>query len=352
MNWSPRWPIYCSGRKGDKMPLPSYAYSAARIFALENKLLGRDRIERMVESPTPEDVLKVLSETDYAAAVSELSGAKDYEELLSGEIRRVHDLFREISPNPRITDLFFLKYDFHNLKVLQKAKFLGKKQDNLLVEDGGTMSPSLLKEAVEEEDYSELPDYMSRALKEVHGAMAHRVDPQKIAIILDRAMYERIFEVCRRENDDFTLGYFRLLVDLTNIKSFFRVKKIERSFEFLKGLLLPGGDLDDNFFLEAMGEPIETIISSLNSKEYNRVIVQGAEEYTRSGSLSTFERLMDDFLLSYVKAARWNPLGIEPIIGYLLAKENEIRIIRIIMVGKINNLSADTIRERLRDVYV
>ena len=28
------------------------------------------------------------------------------------------------------------------------------------------------------------------------------------------------------------------------------------------------------------------------------------------------------------------PGGIEPIIGYLLAKENEIRIIRIIMVGR------------------
>ena len=61
---------------------------------------------------------------------------------------------------------------------------------------------------------------------------------------------------------------------------------------------------------------------------------------------------MDDFLLSFVKASRWNPLGIEPIIGYLLAKENEIRLIRIIMVGKINNLPAETIRERLRDVYV
>jgi V/A-type H+-transporting ATPase subunit C len=35
-----------------------------------------------------------------------------------------------------------------------------------------------------------------------------------------------------------------------------------------------------------------------------------------------------------------------------LAKENEIRIIRIIMVGKINNMPTDSIRERLRDVYV
>ena len=43
---------------------------------------------------------------------------------------------------------------------------------------------------------------------------------------------------------------------------------------------------------------------------------------------------MDDFLLSFVKGLKVEPHGIEPVIGYLLAKENEIRIIRIIMVGK------------------
>ena len=45
-------------------------------------------------------------------------------------------------------------------------------------------------------------------------------------------------------------------------------------------------------------------------------------------------------------------LGPEPVIAYLLAKENEIKIIRIIMVGKINRLPTEEIRERLRDVYV
>lgn len=44
--------------------------------------------------------------------------------------------------------------------------------------------------------------------------------------------------------------------------------------------------------------------------------------------------------------------GIEPLIAYLIAKEHEVKLIRIIMIGKINQLSMDLISERLREPYV
>ena len=36
----------------------------------------------------------------------------------------------------------------------------------------------------------------------------------------------------------------------------------------------------------------------------------------------------------------------------IYAKETEIKLIRIIMVGKLNNVAEEVIRERLRDSYV
>lgn len=334
------------------MPKPSIAYAAAHIFALENRLLSRDRVERMVEAPSASEALKVLSETDYAAGVSELAQPHDYEELLSGEIQRIYDFFQTISPDPEITNLFFVKYDFHNLKVLLKAAYQGREEDEFLIDSGGTLSLDHLKEAVKEEDYTQFPHYIREALEEVHEAMSFTVDPQKISVILDRAMYKHIFHVCRKKKNDFLLEYFKLQADLINIRTFLRVKKINQTFEFLKHLLLPGSELGQDFFFDSMEESVEDIVDRLASKKYSRVVEKGVETYLKTGSLSTYERLMDDFLLSYVKAARWNPLGIEPVIGYLLAKENEIRIIRIIMVGKINNIPSQIIRERLRDVYV
>ena len=38
--------------------------------------------------------------------------------------------------------------------------------------------------------------------------------------------------------------------------------------------------------------------------------------------------------------------------GYLIAKEAEWTSVRIVMAGRLAGLSADAIRERLRDTYV
>ena len=56
--------------------------------------------------------------------------------------------------------------------------------------------------------------------------------------------------------------------------------------------------------------------------------------------------------MSIMKAAKIIPFGVEPFLAYIYAKETEIKIIRIIMVGKLNNIAAEVIRERLRDIYV
>ena len=44
--------------------------------------------------------------------------------------------------------------------------------------------------------------------------------------------------------------------------------------------------------------------------------------------------------------------GAEVIFAYLIAKEVEIKNLRLVLVGKVNDLSADFIKERLREVYV
>ena len=334
------------------MSQPSYPYSTAHIFALENKLISRERIERMVEAPTAADALKILSETRYGTAVSELEGPHDYEKILSMDTKNLYDFFQTISPEPDITNLFFLKYDFHNLKVLLKSKYLEENPGEFLIEDSGTISLEALRSAVNNEGYTMVPAYIKEVLQELNEVMENGVDPQKIDIMLDHAMYRHIFMVAGKRKSNFALKYFSLQIDLINIRSFLRVRKIKRGFEFLRTILIPGGDLEEGFFSKSMDESIENLPQIFKDRDYGQMISDGIEDFIKTNSLSRYERLMDDYLLSFVRKARWNPLGIEPIIGYLLARENEIRLIRIIMVGKNNNLPLHVIRERLRDVYV
>ena len=50
--------------------------------------------------------------------------------------------------------------------------------------------------------------------------------------------------------------------------------------------------------------------------------------------------------------AKLKSLTIEPIVAYTYAKQTEIKNIRIIFTGKFNNISAEKIKERLRESYV
>lgn len=52
------------------------------------------------------------------------------------------------------------------------------------------------------------------------------------------------------------------------------------------------------------------------------------------------------------KSSKYITFGPEPIFSYIVAKETEIKNLRIIMVSKTNGISPEAIRERVRDLYV
>ena len=93
-------------------------------------------------------------------------------------------------------------------------------------------------------------------------------------------------------------------------------------------------------------------MEALDSANYYQVVDEGLTEWESTGSPSVFEKLIDNYMISLARRGLYKPFGSETVIGYLAARENELKLLRIIMVGKINGISSDMIRERLRDVYV
>ena len=68
--------------------------------------------------------------------------------------------------------------------------------------------------------------------------------------------------------------------------------------------------------------------------------------------MSAFEKWCDDYLTEVMRSQKWEPFGIGPIVAYILARENEMKAVRLILSAKINNLSEETVKERLRSMYV
>ena len=69
-------------------------------------------------------------------------------------------------------------------------------------------------------------------------------------------------------------------------------------------------------------------------------------------SLAAFERWCDNRMIRTIKPEIHNPFGIGPLAAYILARDNEIKTVRIILAAKRNDLPEEMLRERVREMYV
>ncbi len=327
-----------------------YAYAVGRVRSLETRLLDRSRLERMIDAASAEESIKVLAESDYAGAVGELADLHDFEQLLAAESKNVFNTVLKMSPSPELIGILALRYDVHNLKVLFKEKYLGLKSDLLI--EAGTLDPVKLQYAVNEDDFRDLPKELRRAAEKISEEFLLSRNPQLIDVALDQVLYSQLLAGAADNKSSFLTGLFSRQIDLINIRTLIRVKRMGFDREFLCKILLPGGMLAVDRFTSLIDEPFEALITALAMTDYAGLVSEGVRDWIDRGSASRLEKLSDNYISAYLKKGKWTPFGPEPLICYLWAKEMEIKNIRLILVGKINKLPAEAIRERLRDGYL
>lgn len=322
-----------------------------RLRVLETKLLDKSKIDRMIDSNSKEEALKVLQESEYSTLMSNIKRAEDYEVILSAELKRVYKMLYEMTPVNSIVDIMSIRYDYHNIKVLIKGKLLEKDFSNMIIPIG-TVDINKLIYALDNEYYRDLNPIMRKAIEEALEAFNTSKDPQKIDIILDKYLFIHQLSLNKQIEDKFLDRYLRYLIDLTNIKTLLRVKKQDNTRDFLNGLIIEGGYVDRDKLNSLYNDSVENIPGKLAFTDYSEILKLGIEDYVKTGSINLFEKLSEDFIMNYMKKAKYITFGLEPLIAYIYAKENEIKLIRIIMVGKLNNIQSEVIRERLRENYV
>ena len=329
----------------------SYAYAVARIRVLETKLLSRDQLERLIEADSPDEVLRRLGDSRYASYIAEAGESLDFEAMLDKEALALRRLMGEITPDPVLTDAFFLQYDYHNIKVYVKRQGAGVDVTDL-ISLAGTLPPAKLKDAVSNHDYSGLNPVMRRGLQAVDEQTSMAVDPQRTDTLLDQALYGQILGLLGHgPAHDFVRSLFTGEVDRINLRTLLRAKRDETDLKVLTDSLLPGGTIEPSFWGKALDMPLELLAEEATVKRLGEGMVDGIRFYEKTGRMTELERRMDMAQMDKTRAARHNPFGIEPVIGYLLAVQNELKLIRLIMVAKTNHIPEQKLRERLRDVY-
>ena len=82
-----------------------------RLRVLETRLLDKAKIDRMIDSNSADEAIKVLQETEYANVMSNVKRAEDYEIMLSEELKRIYAEMYSMSPSKVLIDIMSIKYD-------------------------------------------------------------------------------------------------------------------------------------------------------------------------------------------------------------------------------------------------
>ncbi len=328
-----------------------YAYASARIRAKEPKLLGKSHFDRMLEAPVAAEAYKVLAESEYGKTGGNTTSVFAFEELLAGEMQKCYQLLMEIAPQAELLKAFQRRHDYFNIKVLLKAEFSGKQTLPILMETG-TIGSEAMSRMIRERDYSELTPIMQEMIEETRDVFSRTQDPQAVDLLLDRASYRQLTADLNGIGSPYLHTIARIMTDITNIKMFIRARSLNKSWDFIRKLLLEDGSIREKVWLENGEKPVDDFVEEIRTSEYGEVTGKGWELYKAKNNISGLEKLLDDLLMKFVREAKMVTMGVEPLIAYLFAKETEIRNVRIIMTGKINKLPVDLIRERLREGYV
>jgi V/A-type H+/Na+-transporting ATPase subunit C len=330
-----------------------FARFVAQLRVIETRLLTRAQLLRMVEAPDAETAFRQLGDTEYAPALAVAHSVADYEATLAAELSRVFELLRNNIPQPELIDVLGIVYDWQNLKTVLKAMLIGKPIDASSLVRGGNLSHDelLALGANEHAGLADLPEPYRDTAIHASQVFAATGDPQEVDLILDARRFPSIISKSRSLRYELLATVAETTADLTNLRTIMRLGLLRASRSLVERALVPGGVIPHAILLAAFEAGLDGMVEALGSVPYSDVLAAGVRGYQTAASLSALEKLMDDRLLSLVRGARFVALGPDPVIAYLLAKESEIKNLRIIFTGKINRLPENTIRERLRETY-
>ena len=276
-----------------------YGQSVVTIRVLEKRLLTRNRLERMIEAETPEEVLKLLGETEYSQDMADIQGSQDYETILKRETERVFSIVRSMVKNTAIVDILSLKYDYHNLKVLLKSKITGKDFSSLLMQ-AGTIDAGKFKTKFELQS-NDLPQEILDAINEVQKDFEENHDPQRIDILVDKHYFKNLTRLSKEIDVKVITDYVEGLIDFQKMITLFRVKKQNRDARFLETVIFEDGTISKNKIVESINDNTDTILNKFKKEKLGIYLTKGLEVFSETKRLSELEKISDNYLMELNK---------------------------------------------------
>ncbi len=314
---------------------------------METSLFKSETLSALAEARSLSELYGIL-EDNGVISESNRYGEKSFEKGLKSLLDTAYlDILGSVS-SPELFTVFTYPYDCINLKTALKCAEKGVSTEGLLL-PYGTVSPENVTEAVLKRSFSVFPSNMAEAAGAAIEEFAKGRDPQRIDLLLDRALYLDMKESVSENPVEFFHRLLETKADTVNIQSALRIMKMNGDLRLFESAYVEGGSLTPSLFSDTFENGAEALINALKGGRYEKLAkaFSGGEV-----NLTEMERTADKIYFDHIKTAKSVQSGAEVVAGYIAAVEAQVKNIRILIAGKKLSVGTEALFERLRESYV
>ncbi|MEK6983668.1 MAG: ATP synthase A1 subunit C [Nanoarchaeota archaeon] len=347
----------------EKIRLGFYPYTYVRTVVMRALLFKRDDYLKMLKMSFSE-IAKLLQESHYKKEIDELATQYSGSDLL--ELALNKNLAESFKKLIRISSselgLLIREYakrkDIDDLKTILRGKFTNTDEKTVArsITGAGTLSYDFFVSLLERESIEEILKNNKLVefslFKNGLKALNEKKSLFELENSLDKYYYASLIQFSNALPKEGELFKDFLLkeVEILNILTLFRLKKAQFKKEAIKEFMISSWDKakDAKVMELASIDNFGQLSKAFGKTEYKDIIAQGIEEFNKTNSLITLEiDLYKHLLKRSILFMHQHPLSIDVILGYMLAKDMEIRNLRIIIKGKQLGLSEQFIESQL-----
>jgi len=343
---------------------PTYPYAYARVCAMKSKLVRRDDYTKLLKMGVNE-VMKFLQETEYKKEIDELSmaisGVNLVELALNKNLIKTMQKLKRISPDELrlLIEAYLKRMDSHNIKTILRGKLTkagNEYVETLLVPVGKIKKEELLnlmkKESIEEMVKSLRIGIDTADLNDALRSFREKNSLFEIENLLDRHYYNDVLDFVEGipEEGKLFADFLRYEIDILNIKTMLRLKNEKISGKDIQKHILYSGKFLDKAALNLLvhTEDLNEFISRIKRMGYKKAFGDERKEKESREDIAETETMLYRYLLGKaILLLHQNPLSVDIILGYMFAKEIEVRNLKVLLKGKQLGVEEDFMAKQL-----
>ncbi len=338
--------------------LGTYPYTFARVSAMKGAIFKKEDYDRLLKMSTPE-IVRFLQDTTYRKEIDEFAAHHEGLELVEIALRQ--NLGRTLTKLQRIStgalrellDAYLARRDIENIKIVLRAKFTGDETAERFLVPAGNLSRAYFQSLLQKDSVEDAARLVSIAdLSPGIEHYQHTGSLFEIENLLDRQYYIGLLDLtCRVPTQGVVFGEFlKAELDVHNVMTILRLTKEGFSAEKIGGYLFADGQRLRRSGVKRLlsTQDIEDILDRLKSMGFGDMAGPALEAYKGQGRLADVEVALGRYLL-HRATLLWHqhPLSIDTILGFMLAKEIEVRNLIVLIKAKLLGLPEEFMQSEI-----